>query len=73
MTDPETPAEWRAAVVMAEACVLLDSARQYGLVVGGPVVDVERCLALIERGRARGVVASVAELDAGISWIVRVV
>jgi hypothetical protein len=41
-------------VDMAEACLALDSARLYGLVTGGPKVNVDRCEELLERGRARG-------------------
>jgi hypothetical protein len=52
--DPETPDEWRDAVEWAEVMLLLDSARGYGVVTGGPAVDVERCLELQARGRALG-------------------
>lgn len=61
--DPQTPAEWQEAVNLAEFCVLLDSARQYGLVRGGPKVDVERCLLVLSAGRTRGVLPQRAELD----------
>jgi hypothetical protein len=34
--------------------LLIDAARQYGLVTGGPEVDVERCDAALRVGRQRG-------------------
>lgn len=54
--NPGTPAEWQLAVDSAEACLLLDSARQYGLIEGGPGVNVDRCVEILEHGRARGIV-----------------
>jgi hypothetical protein len=56
MRDPETPAEWQDAVNAAEACLLIDSARQYGLITGGPGVDVDRCVQIVDRGRAQQIV-----------------
>ncbi len=55
MKDPQTPEEWQEAVDMAEFYLTLESARMYGLVVGGPDVNSERCLDILERGKAKGV------------------
>lgn len=52
--SPTTPEEWQFAVDAAEALLQIDSARQYGLIEGGPVVVVERCVALLERGKQLG-------------------
>lgn len=52
---PQTRAEWQSAVDAAEACLTLDSARQYGLVEGGPVIDVRRCRRVLREGRQRGI------------------
>jgi len=71
MTDPKTPDEWRACVAFAEAALLLDAARQYGLVVGGPAVNVDRCHALLARGAALGYVPTQAATDAAVLAIVR--
>jgi hypothetical protein len=68
--DPRTPAEWQAAVDAAEACLLLESARLYCLVVGGPGVDVRRCESILERGRAQGIVPIRAGVDAQIEALV---
>lgn len=52
--DPVTDREWQDAVDAARFFIALDSARQYGLVEGGPGVDVERCEDILRRGEARG-------------------
>ncbi len=54
MSEPSTPAEWQDAVDAAQLLLLIDSARQYGLIDGGPAVDVERCVQVLEVGKARG-------------------
>jgi hypothetical protein len=43
--------------------LLLDSARQYGLVTGGPEVDFERCDAVLRVGRQRGLAPRDAKED----------
>ncbi len=53
--DPQTPAEWQEAVDCAQFLLLLDCAHQYGLIEGGPKVNVDRCAAILERGRERGI------------------
>jgi hypothetical protein len=53
--NPRTPAEWQEAVDAAEGAIALDSARKYGLVTGGPEVNVERAADLLAKGRARGI------------------
>ena len=40
---PETLDEWQAAVDAAEALLVLDSMKQYGLIEGGPDTDLDRC------------------------------
>jgi len=54
LKEPHTPAEWQEALDAASFFLALDSARQYGLVQGGPVVDTARCLQLLEHGRVQG-------------------
>lgn len=53
--NPKTDEQWQEAVDGADACLWLDSARQYGLVSGGPKVRVRRCEEILEQGRRRGV------------------
>jgi hypothetical protein len=53
MQDPKTPEEWQDAVDAADVLLKIDAAREYGLVTGGPVVNVERCVELLKLGAAR--------------------
>jgi len=53
--NPRTREQWREAVNTAHFLLLLDSARQYGLVTGGPEIDVERCEEILTLGKARGI------------------
>jgi hypothetical protein len=55
VNDPRTPEQWQDAVDAAEGALRLHAARMYGLVKGGPGVDVVRCVEILEAGRARGV------------------
>jgi hypothetical protein len=55
-SDPTTPAEWEEAVNLAHVYLLIDSAQKYGLLDGGPKVDVGRCEEILHRGQDRGVV-----------------
>lgn len=54
MADPQTAAEWQEAVDIAHAFVEIESARAYGLITGGPKIDVQRCLDLLGRGVGLG-------------------
>jgi len=49
---PQTREQWQEAVDGAHVLLLLSSARQYGLLAGGPVANVERCRAILEQGAA---------------------
>lgn len=51
---PKRPSEWRNAVDAAHGALHLDSARQYGLVKGGPEIDVERCELILREGKKLG-------------------
>ena len=55
---PRTKKQWQIAVDAAHGALALDSARQYGLVTGGPKVNVDRCDAIIRTGRKVGVMPS---------------
>jgi len=54
-TDPITREEWQQAVDFAHTGLLIDSARQYGLITGGPEIDLERCEELLRRGADQGI------------------
>ncbi len=62
--DPRTPDEWRMAAAWAEVLLEVDSARHYGLVTGGPPINVDRCVAVCARAKARGIEALEADKDA---------
>lgn len=47
--------EWQEAVDGAEFLLTLDAARQYGLITGGPKVNVARCLKIRSEGQRRGI------------------
>lgn len=52
--DPDSPEEWQEAVDVAHVMLHIESARQYGLVRGGPVIDVDRCEQILELGELLG-------------------
>lgn len=53
MTDPRTRKQWGDAADAAQFLLGLDSARRYGLVTGGPTIDVDRCVEIIEEAHRR--------------------
>jgi hypothetical protein len=53
MQDPQTPEQWQEAVDVAHVMSLVESAKQYGLITG-PVVNVDRCHEILDRGAALG-------------------
>lgn len=65
--DPTTPKEWQEAVDAAHFFIALDSARQYGLVKGGPNADLERCEEILQRGREQGITPQSDALDRGVA------
>jgi hypothetical protein len=52
--DPNTPEEWQEAYDAALACRTIADCRMYGLLKGGPLIDLERCDRLIAAGEKRG-------------------
>jgi hypothetical protein len=64
--EPKTPEEWQEVVDMAAAARAVADCKMYGLLTGGPDIDVERCDDLLRRGRKRGITPSrpVGELAA---------
>ncbi len=52
--NPTRPAEWQEAVNLAGLWLRVDSARKYGLITGGPGVDVDRCVAILREGQRLG-------------------
>jgi hypothetical protein len=54
----------REMATLARACLLIESARAYGLITGGPAVDVDRCEEVLEHATERGVESSQDDVDA---------
>jgi hypothetical protein len=52
MKQPHTIDEWQTAVDAALDALALHAAQAYGLVSGGPVVNVERCRQVLKEGEA---------------------
>lgn len=48
---------------LSAACLLIDDARLYGLIDGGPEVDREQCEAVLERLKREGIVPSAQEVE----------
>jgi len=65
--EPSSRGEWRLAVDCCHVLLLVDSARQYGLITGGPVANVERCEDILRRGKALGYEPS----EPGISFAIK--
>jgi len=54
-TNPKTREEWQAAVNAAAALRALTDCKLYGLIAGGPEIDVERCDQLLAKAEALGI------------------
>lgn len=53
--DPESRDEWQEAVNLANAYLQIHAAVLYGLIVGGPTINFERCNEILELGKLQGV------------------
>jgi hypothetical protein len=58
---PHSPQEWRDAAACADVLLAVDAARQYGLITGGPTIDVRRCVDLLARAKAQGIAPTADE------------
>lgn len=52
--DPQNPMEWQECVNACHYLLVLDDCRMYGLLEGGPAIERQRCIDLLERGAALG-------------------
>jgi hypothetical protein len=55
MKTPRTPEEWQHVVNLCKAWRNVHDARLYGLIHGGPVLDVERIDELLAQGKVLGI------------------
>lgn len=58
---PQNDEEWAEAINAAVFCLGVDSARKYGLVSGGPEVDVDRCEEVLAHAKAAGLLIPTLE------------
>lgn len=52
--NPTTACEWQVAVDAAHCCIAIHAAHAYGLITGGPSVNLARCEEILQLGAARG-------------------
>jgi hypothetical protein len=69
MGYPTTPAEWQNAVDAAAGLRAIADCKMYGLLEGGPSIDVGRCDELLERGRLIGCFPSRPAVDLALGLI----
>lgn len=70
LREPASPNEWQVAAEAARACLILDAAWSYGIVTGGPGVDVDRCTEILRRAKALGVEPSCDALERHVNaWM----
>lgn len=56
--NPLTRKQWQEAADAAHFMLALDSCRQYGFITGGPEVNVDRCVWILEQAKERGICPS---------------
>jgi hypothetical protein len=66
MRDPQTPEEWQEAVDAAAGMRALADCKMYGVIEGGPDINIARCDELLECGRKRGVYPSRPVVDLAV-------
>lgn len=69
--DPVTPVQWQEAVDAAEALLRLDSARQYGLVTGGPKLNLTRIEWVQQEAKRRGIIPTERGVELEIKRLIR--
>jgi hypothetical protein len=65
MPDPTTPAEWQDAVDAAKFFLMMDSAKKFGFIAGGPEVNLAKCEEILRRG------AEIGFMPAGTSTLIK--
>jgi hypothetical protein len=53
--QPITDHDWQLAVDAAHALSSIEAAREYGLIIGGPTIDLVRCAEILQEGATRGI------------------
>lgn len=68
--QPRTTAEWQEAADLAHGSLCLESARMYGLIRGGPGVNVARCRRVLAKAQRRRIEPRPDALDRFIEELV---
>ena len=69
MDHPQTRKEWQEAVDGAAGLRAIADCKMYGLIEGGPKIDVHRCDEILRRARKRGFAPSRPVTDLAIGLI----
>lgn len=67
--EPKTPEQWQEAVDAAAACRAIADCKMYGLLEGGPTIDVRRCDDILARRRAKNILPSRPKRELAIGMI----
>ena len=65
---PKTPREWQEAVDAAAAARAVADCKMYGLIEGGPEINVARCDQILDAGRARRIFPSRSAADLAVEF-----
>jgi hypothetical protein len=55
---PESREQWRITAYAAAGLLMIDDARLYGFVTGGPVIDRDRCMEVLTLAAAQDIIVS---------------
>ena len=68
--DPTTPAEWHVAALSAAGLLLIEDAKLYGFVTGGPDIDRDRCEEILALAGEHGITIGIDQAtQAGLDLI----
>lgn len=62
--NPQTLEQWREAVEAAAGLRIIADLKMYGLLTGGPGININRCDEILRRGAKRGVFPADAQRSA---------
>ena len=66
---PKTRAEWQDAVDSAAAARAVADCMMYGLIAGGPKINIARCDEILERGVGMGIRPSRPVTDLAVEFV----
>jgi hypothetical protein len=72
MQNPKTREEWQCAVDNAAGARAIADCKMYGLIEGGPEINVRRCDAILARGKKRGVTPSLPITELAVRMVMAI-